>query len=330
MVQNKEQTSHYIPTAIFILLLFFLPACQEKFDITPITDWKQLNDFPGTARASATSFVYQDKAFICLGRSGSKGNFLKDLWEYDSLTDSWTKKADFPGAARVKAIGGVVGDKAYVGLGAVAPYAGNQFNDFWEYNIANNSWKQVASFPGKAVNDLLCVVIDNCLYTTEGYTDTQFKPDTYKYDPQANTWTRLNDCPVKRTGTAGFAIGKNLYVGTGYDIENYKDFYCYNSETDNWKRVANLPGVRVLSKGVTINNYGYMLLGRYWNGSLNGGRLLSDVLRYDPSNDEWTKCGDFPGGGRQNMVVFSINDKGYVVGGEDDYERKADVWVFQP
>jgi N-acetylneuraminic acid mutarotase len=312
-------------SALFLILI----SCQ-KFDLTPISDWRQLNDFPGTARASATSFVWQDNGFICMGRSGDRGSFLKDLWEYNSKTDLWTRKTDFPGAARVKAIGGVVGNKAYVGLGAVAPYAGNQFNDFWEYDVLNDTWKQVASFPGKAVNDLQCFVIGDCLYTTEGYTDTQFKPDTYKYDPKTNQWTRLKDCPVKRTGTAGFAIDNNLYVGTGYDIERYKDFYRYNTETNSWKRMANLPAERILSKGVTINNYGYILLGRYWNGSLNGGRLLSDVVRYDPETDKWTKCGDFPGGGRQNPVVFAINGKGYVVGGEDDYERKKDVWVFEP
>jgi hypothetical protein len=73
-----------------------------------------------------------------------------------------------------------------------------------------------------------------------------------------------------------------------------------------------------------------MMLGRYWNGSLNGGGLLSDVLRYDPLIDHWSRCGDFPGGGRQNMVVFSLNGKGYVIGGEDDHARKSDVWTFQP
>lgn len=321
--------THIKKTFFLSVFLLMLVSCK-KFDLTPITNWQRLNDFPGTERASATSFVYQDKAFICLGRSGDRGSFLKDLWEYDSNADLWTRKTDFPGAARVKAIGGVIGDKAYVGLGAIAPYAGNQFNDFYEYDIQNDSWKQVASFPGKAVNDLQCYVINNCIYTTEGYTDTQFKPDTYKYDPQTDEWTRLKDCPVKRTGTAGFAIGRFLYVGTGYDIERYKDFYRYDTNTDTWKRDADLPAVRVLSKGMTINNFGYILLGRYWNGSLNGGHLLSDVVCYDPENYEWARCGDFPGGGRQNMVVFSINGKGYVVCGEDDNERKKDVWVFEP
>ena len=218
-----------------LLCILFLCACQ-KFESTPISNWTQLNDFPGDARASATSFTYQDKAYVCLGRSGWKVDFLKDLWEYDSQTDQWTRRTDFPGEARVKAIGAVIGDKAYVGLGAIAPYTGPIYTDLWEYDLKNDTWKQVASFPGKASNDLFCAVIDDCIYTTEGYTSTQFKPDTYKYNPKTNVWTQLKDCPVKRSGTAGFAIGKNLYVGTGFDIERYKDFYCYNTETDSWSR----------------------------------------------------------------------------------------------
>jgi N-acetylneuraminic acid mutarotase len=72
------------------------------------------------------------------------------------------------------------------------------------------------------------------------------------------------------------------------------------------------------------------MLGRYWSGSLNGGRLLSDVLKYDPTMNNWSRYADFPAGGRQNMVVFALNGKGYIVGGEDDNERKSDAWVFQP
>ena len=311
---------------IYLFLLILLLCACQKYDVTPIDNWEQLNDFTGPARASATSFVYQDKAFICLGRSGYKSNFLKDLWEYDSQTDHWTRKTDFPGSPRVKAIGAVVGDKAYVGLGGGIAFV-EPFTDFWEYDIANDTWKQVASFPGEATNDLFCAVIDDCIYTTEGYSTT-FNSDTYKYNPKTNTWTKLKNCPVERTGTAGFAIGKNLYVGSGY--ANYKDFYCYHTETDTWKRVADLPKGRILSKGVTINGQGFVMLGRFWGGSLNNGRLLSDVVKYDAETNEWTRCGDFPGGARQNMVVFAINGKGFVVGGEDDYNRKSDVWMFQP
>ena len=313
-----------------LFLLCILQACKDNYELAPITSWKQLGNFPGLARASATSFVFEDKAFVCLGRSGSKYNFLKDMWEYDSQTDSWTRKADFPGAARVKAIAGVIGDRAYVGLGAVAPYDGNQFSDLWEYTISTDSWKQMASFPGEARTDLVCAVIDSCLYTTEGFAVTNFNQDTYKYDPKTNTWTQLTSSPVDRISAAGFSIGPDFYVGSGYHVGNFKDFYCYHTLSDSWSRVADAPEARVLSKGLAINGKGYLMLGRYWNGALNGGKLLKDILEYDPIVNKWTRCGDFPGGGRQNMVVFTINGKGYIIGGEDDKERKSDVWVFVP
>jgi N-acetylneuraminic acid mutarotase len=313
---------------IIMILQFY--ACTDNYELTPITTWKQLSNFPGVARASASSFVVGDKAFVCLGRSGEKGGFLKDVWEYDSNADSWTRKADFPGAARVKAIAGVIGDKAYVGLGGVSAYVGNQFSDFWEYDSSSDTWKQLASFPGKAKNDLFCAVVDSCLYTTEGFTATGFNQDTYKYSPKTNSWTRLKNCPVCRSSTAGFSIGNDFYVGTGYFLTNFKDFYCYHTLTDSWSRMADLPDARILSKGITINGKGYIMLGRYWDGSLDGGKLLKDIVEYDPLENKWIRCGDFPGGARQNMVVFTINGKGYIVGGEDDSERKSDVWMFTP
>jgi N-acetylneuraminic acid mutarotase len=322
MVVNKYYFS-------FIAILFLLCSCTN-YELTPISNWKQLSNFPGVARASSTSFVFGEKAYVCLGRSGVKYDFLKDVWEYNSITDRWTQKTDFPGAARVKAIGAVIGNKAYVGLGAVAPYNGNQFNDFWEYDITGDSWRQLTSFPGEAKTDLFCAVVDSCIYTTDGFSATDFNQDTYKYSPKTNTWTRLTNFPVTRSSVAGFSIGQNIYLGTGYELANFKDFYCYNTLTDIWSRVADAPEGRVLSKGIAINGKGYLMLGRYWDSSLNGGKLLKDIVEYDPILNKWSRCGDFPGDARQNMVVFTIGGKGYVVGGEDDNERKSDVWVFQP
>jgi len=318
-----------IKQVVFIILLFVFCGCTD-YELTPISTWKQLKNFPGTARASASSFVMGKKGYVCLGRSGIKTGFLKEIWEYDSDSDKWIRKADFPGVARVKAIAGVIGDKAYVGLGSVAPYNGNQFSDLWEYNNTTDTWKQLASFPGIAKNDLFCAVVDSCLYTTEGFTGTAFNADTYKYNPKTNTWTRLKDSPVMRSSTAGFSIGNDIYVGSGYYIDNFKDFYRYHTQTDSWTRMADMPDARILSKGIAINGKGFVMLGRFWNGSLDGGKLLKNIVEYDPATNKWSRCGDFPGDARQNMVAFAINSKGYIVGGEDDIERKTDVWMFEP
>lgn len=315
---------------LYFVLLMGLYSC-EKYASDPIEDWTPLNDFPGQGRASASGFVVGDKAYICLGRSGWNGGFLKDLWEYDSQTDQWTRRADFPGVARVKAVAGAVGTKAYVGMGSIGAYsASNQFSDFWEYDTQTDAWTQKASFPGRGMNDLFSVVIDSCLYTCMGYTGEARLYDTYKYDPKTDEWTKLPDCPVNYNNPAGFAIGSDFYIGSGFDALDHKDFYRFQTKTKRWSRVASLPGKRILSNGLTIHDKGYILLGRRWDGDLNGGGLLSDILEYDPMQDSWTKRGNFPGGGRQNAVVFSIGEKGYVVMGENDDERKQDVWMFKP
>ena len=317
--------------SVFLLALYLLTACTtDNLEINSIMSWKQLSKFPGTARASASSFVVGDRAYVCLGRTGERAGFLKELWEYNSTMDSWSRKADFPGAARVKGIAGVIADKAYVGLGCVSAYNGNQFNDFWEYDNFKNSWTQKADFPGKGKTDSFCTVVNGCLYTTGGFTATGFNAETYKYDPKLKSWTKMADCPVDYACTAGFTIDNDFYVGSGYNAGNHKDFYCYHTLTDSWSRIADVPEGRILSKGTSINGKGYVMMGRYWHGSLNGGHLLSDVFEYVPLSNKWTRAGDFQGGARQNMVVFTINGKGYVVGGEDDVERKGDVWVFEP
>jgi N-acetylneuraminic acid mutarotase len=212
----------------------------------------------------------------------------------------------------------------------VSAYAGNQFSDFWEYNSSSDTWKQLASFPGDAKSDLFCAVVDSCLYTTNGFAATNFNKETYKYSPGTNSWIRLEDSPVTRSSMAGFSIGQDFYVGSGYYLGNFNDFYCYHTRTNSWSRMANLPEARILSKGISINGKGYIMLGRYWDGSLDGGKLLKDMVEYDPQVNKWSRCGDFPGGARQNVVAFTINGKGYIVGGEDDNERKSDVWVFTP
>lgn len=316
-----------------MIVLAGLSSCEDyPTDPIDVEDWdSSLGEFPGVARASGTSFVVGNKAYICLGRSEWKSGFLKDLWEYDPDNDKWTQKTDFPGQARAKAIAGVIGTKAYIGMGSIgAIELSNQFCDFYEYDTRTDIWTKKADFPGEARNDLFCAVVDGALYATLGFTGIQRSVQTWKYDPTTNVWTQMTDAPHEASNAAGFAIGNCFYEGSGFRGSNLNFFYCFRPDIQKWIRKANLPDARMLSNGLAINGKGYILLGRYWNGALNGGRLLSDIVEYDPASDSWTKRGNFPGGARQNAMVFSIGDKGYIMMGEDDAERKSDVWSFRP
>jgi len=319
---------------LFLAMLTGICGCKE-IPTEPILDWTQLSDFPGPARASATSFVVGQNAYVCLGRTALKSGFLKDLWVFDSQATSpdsvWIRKTDFPGLPRVKAIAGVIGKIAYVGMGAIGPYdINNQYNDFWAYDTEHDTWSRKKDFPGVGRNDLFCAVVNNALYVTMGYSSIRWEYETWKYDPLTDEWTQMPDSPYDASGVAGFSLGNSFYVGSGFTGYNRKVLYRFQPDNQSWTRMTDLPKGRTLSSSLAIDGKGYILLGRYWNGAQNGGGLLSDIIEYNPASNTWTERGLFPGGARQNALAFSIGENGYVLMGEDESTCKPDVWVFRP
>jgi len=320
---------------IFFLLLMvlFFCACTDLEEV-PITDWVSCTPFPRTARASATTFVIGDKAYLCCGRTGVNGytiNTLNEVWQFDSRDDSWSQLDTFPGRPRVKAIGVAINGKGYVGMGSKGvPFENTVFNDFYQFDPETGIWTSKASFPGKKSSDLAYTVVDGCLYTALGYDGVLGSHETYKYDPQTDVWTRLKDAPHYYAVPAFFSIGNSFFVGSGFQKSNIRIFMRFDTEKGKWFESASLPKGRILSNGLEINGKGYVMLGRYWSGVHNGGRLLSDILEYDSNENVWIKRGDFPGGARQNAMVFQIQGRGYIVMGENDNQRLQDVWSFKP
>lgn len=315
---------------LFVLLSALLTACTGVEEV-PITDWVQHADFPGTPRASASSFVIGDKAYVCCGRIEAHHDTLNEVWQFDTGTDQWTQLDTFPGEPRVKAIAVAINGKGYVGLGSNSYiYESSVLRDMYEFDPATGHWTSKSPFPGKAANDLAYAVINGCLYTAMGFDGISRENDTYKYDPSTNEWTRLDDCPGSYSAPAFFVIGSNFYVGSGFQGRNLRLFFRFNTETEKWTSVAALPFGRMMSNGLEIDGKGYVMLGRFWNGVENNGRLLCDVMEYDPTEDRWISRGDFPGKARQNAMVFTVQGRGYVVMGEDESARLPDVWSFKP
>jgi N-acetylneuraminic acid mutarotase len=316
--------------SLLVLLSALLVACTGVEEV-PLTDWVHHTDFPGMSRASATTFVIGTDAYLCCGRTGSAHETLNEVWKYDSQADQWTQQDTFPGKPRVKAVGVTIDGKGYVGMGSTGyPYSNSVFNDFYQYDPQTSKWTRMADFPGSAANDLAYAVVNGRLYTAIGYNGINKSHQTYCYDPQTNTWTRLAGVPHAYSVPAFFALGANFYVCSGFQGRNIRNVMRYNPQKNKWFESADLPSGRTFSNGLEIGGKGYVMLGRYWNGAQNGGRLLSDIVEYDPAENAWVSRGDFPGGARQNAMVFQIQGRGYVVMGENDSERLSDVWSFKP
>ena len=74
------------------------------------------------------------------------GLYLKDLWKYDTATDSWTQKANYPGKAQIAAFAFTIADLAFFGTGGDSTY--KTYNDFWKYDPQTDSWIKKDSFGG--------------------------------------------------------------------------------------------------------------------------------------------------------------------------------------
>ena len=115
---------------------------KDWWEYDPLTDtWTQKKDFPGGTRNLATALSYGDFGYLGLGLERN------DWWQYQPTTDTWVKKKDYPGRKRYCAGGFCFGNKCYVGNGGIGSGfdPDNALFDWWEYDIAGDTWTQKTS-----------------------------------------------------------------------------------------------------------------------------------------------------------------------------------------
>ncbi len=182
-------------------------------------------------------------------RDGSNNAMLNkaSFWEYDpsvGVGGTWTQKKDLEsgmnGISLRGAAGFAINGKGYVGAGL---NENNQNNaSFYEYTpgsgVGGGSWAQKATLGGSPrINTV------SFASSTKGYVGLGFHAPSgqeyqiWEFDPTLNsslgTWTQLPlDFPgtgTERSQAVGFAVGSNLYVGTGdpYQQLGYNDFWAY-------------------------------------------------------------------------------------------------------
>jgi len=83
--------------------------------------------------------VNNNKAFVLLER-------LKQLWEYDTNSKTWLSRADFVSTSRRNGISFTIGYNCYYGCGNTSMFDGTGVcNDFYKYNVIDNSWTQISN-----------------------------------------------------------------------------------------------------------------------------------------------------------------------------------------
>lgn len=318
---------------------------QDVIKYNPRTDsWTALKDFPGGARGLGAGASYNGKGY--LGFGVGTGGYFKDLWEYSPESDTWKQLASLPGLARRHPCFSITENgKLYVGLGDGPDENGDfdpGFKDFWEYDIASNSWTQMPDLPAAGRHHPYHFAIGNDVYVGFGDNHAVIFKDFYKLSSISKTWTKLTDFPGEsRVAGAQFAFGGNGYIvdGEGSDHQNLDEgeLHRYDPNNDTWTTLAYHSGDGLWAPGAfVIDSLVYVVGGDddddntstiTWAYSLeqkpvdkalsenNGMFTLSPEFFDEQASYQWIDCGNNnePLAGEQNPNILIPAGKSYAL-----------------
>lgn len=208
------------------------------------------------------------------------------------------------------------------------------------------NWINRFDFDGVGRTKGVSFVISDIAYVATGYagagnvgTNNDRLTDTWKYNVDNNSWTRLASLPdsAARSNAAGFAANSKGYVmgGIAQDgITRLKDTWEYDPTANVWTKVADFLGTaRYDAVGFGIGATGYIATGF-------DGNYLKDFYSFDPTGStvinsvtykgKWTQLTSFQGSKRRGASVFVYSNKAYIMGGQDNTTYPSDFWVFDP
>jgi N-acetylneuraminic acid mutarotase len=247
----------------------------------------------------------------------------------------WTPIADFPNV-RYATHSFMIGSKFYVGggLSSYPPPVAN--SDLQEYDSATNVWTQKASLPGNlSIYGASSFVLNGKGYMVCGEIvpgSYNYNSTLYEYDPTSDSWSSKATFPGSGRYTAtSFSIGNYGFVGLGFSpLTN--TFYKYDPNADAWSQIDSFPGIgtgRQSPSSFVIGGTAYVGAG----GEQIGSNFINyhDFYKYDTATGHWTVVAPMPGAATRNAFSFSLNGKGYVIGGIDSaYNVLNNTWEYDP
>lgn len=176
--------------------------------------------------------IYKSRSFNIEVKVAEQSAFSGSTF---TLLNAWIRKADPP--INFANVSFAINGKGYIGFGF-----GSAGNKLWRYDPLDNTWTEVAPFPGGLRGEPVSFVIDDIAYVGLGIEN---KKDFWKYDASKNQWTRIADLPFDDEGESFYLTGIGLSAnGKGYVALEKEDnnFYEYSPANNVWTLKQDHPG----------------------------------------------------------------------------------------
>jgi N-acetylneuraminic acid mutarotase len=252
----------------------------------PITDsWAQVQDLPGEARAFATAFVINDKAYVGTGQIfGENQSNTNDFYAYAPNNNSWSQILPAGPIGRYASVGFALNGKGYVTAGYSGLWTG--LNTTWEFDPIASIWRQRADYPVQpGVKNASSFVLNNRAYVAGGtkefsWPDRVAMTSTYEFIQSTNQWVQRASMPLNngRSMAASLTFNNTAYLVGGASPKEggsffnyYKNALKYVQASDSWSFVSEAYPVGEIggASGFTVCQKGYVTLGENSSGTLS-------------------------------------------------------------
>jgi hypothetical protein len=298
-------------------------SISKQFSTVASNTWQALQN-PPIRSYNGTGFVIADTLYYVPGTIYAGGG-ERNLYAYDLVKNKWISKGELPFSPRVFSTSFSLNGRGYIMFGRLGDFSGNEStDDVWEYDAANNTWKQKANFPNK-MHSAAGFLLNDKLYVTMGVLagSQDIDKKIHEYDPVTDTWsTKPSVHPHPFFGAYGRG-NSFVYNGKGYIYAGaYRSFPFseYNPQTDTWTLDnSTVPGLEMPTgtygalhpKSVLIKDKLFTSLGDSHNGR--------DMYQYNMVNKSWLKIGTYPSQFSDSDFLTNFKDKIFLVGNYNMY-----------
>lgn len=283
-------------------------------------EWQAIaptGDTPG--RLAGHTMVAHDGRLILFGGKKSDGSRSNDIWVYTPSAMSWEKVTTVAGPTpRSEHMAAVVGDVMVVAGGT----DGAGFNtESWKLDLSSFAWQQMSFLPVDNPNDMKGGRLFPLISPYDAQTEKARTVMAYLYSKlltarvDQGTWTEASSSgmvPPARRETGASSENNLLYIfgGTGANGDILSDTWRYNSFSETWEQLGDLPTPMTGAEVASASN------GMYFFGGKSGdsGEMSNRIFRFEDTETFTITCSVEPPEGGTITVSPESRNGSYTAG----------------